>query len=51
MTSNVEGMLASAATIEIVARTLSEWRRKTEKQIDIVLDPVWDGSHSTRYGR
>jgi hydroxymethylpyrimidine/phosphomethylpyrimidine kinase len=45
VTNDIKGMLASAATIEVVAHTLSEWQRKSEKQIDIVLDPVWDCSY------
>jgi hydroxymethylpyrimidine/phosphomethylpyrimidine kinase len=45
VTNDIKGMLASAATIEVVAHTLSEWQRKSDKQIDIVLDPVWDCSY------
>ena len=33
-------MLASAATIKVVAETLREWQDKTGKKLRIVLDPV-----------
>lgn len=33
-------MLASAATIDVVAHTLREWQEKTGQQLEIILDPV-----------